>query len=123
MARIVAYKRKTAIIFADLTVTAISVAAWAYFTLRFHWAIAIAMAIGSILLANYLFFTYRLFRYFLSVAFSLMYGLLASVIVISIDRTSPYIIIGVVATVISLWLHKGHYDFLSGSKVVEYDKY
>jgi hypothetical protein len=60
------------------------------------------------------------------VLFSFVYGGFFAVIGMYADKenpTTPAAVFGILAFLISLFLHKDHFDFLKGAKTIEYDKY
>lgn len=120
------YRRKTAIIYTDILLFSVGMSVWGVYIFKYHWSIAIVTLIGLVLGVNYLFFSNKIFRYVFSVLFSLLYGGIAAIIGAYLDKdnpTTPALVLGVLAFLISLYLHKDHFDFLGNSKTVEYDRY
>lgn len=120
------YKRKTAIIFADciLFSTGLSICGVYYF--KYHWSLGIVTFLGLLFGFFHAFFAFRIFRYIMSVIFSLLYGGIFALIGAAIDKenpTTPALVFGILAFAISIFLHKDHFDFLKGAKYYEYDKY
>lgn len=120
------YRRKTAIIFTDTLLFAggLSIAGVYYF--KYHWSIAIITFLGLLFGFYYAFFANRIIRYIFSILFSLFYGGVFALIGAALDKENPItpsLIFGILAFLISLYLHKDHFDFLKGAKYYEYDRY
>ena len=126
MAKYLFYRRKTAIIFTDIALFSIGFSIWGVLSYKYHWSIGIVTFLILFFATNYLFFSNRIFRYLFSIVFSAVYGAFFYAIgyyVVKENPTTPAMIFGVLAFLISLWLHKDHFDFLKGAKTIEYDKY
>ncbi|MBP8782376.1 MAG: hypothetical protein KBH03_07020 [Paludibacteraceae bacterium] len=124
--KIVLYKRKTAIIFTDCLLFSLGLSIYGVSFFKYHWSIGVVTFIGLLLGFFYSFFSFRIFRYVMSIVFSLLYAGIFAFIGASIDKensTTPAIVFGILAFTISLYLHKDHFSFLKGAKYYEYDKY
>ncbi|MEZ5013592.1 MAG: hypothetical protein R2794_04810 [Chitinophagales bacterium] len=68
------YKRKTAIIFTDCLLFAAALSIYEVFSFKYHWSLGIMTFLGLLFGFSYAFFTFRIFRYIMSVIFSILYG-------------------------------------------------
>ena len=120
------YKRKTAIIFTDTILFAAGLSIWSLLYFKYNWSFSIVSFLVLFFGFYYAFFLNRIIRYIFSIFFSILYGLVAAAIGAAIGKEDPIIpsiIFGVLAFLISLYLHKDHFDFLKNSKHYEYDRY
>lgn len=120
------YKRKSAIIFTDIIIFAVSLSILGICYFNYHWSIGLITLIALYVLTFYLFFLNKIFRYVFSLLSSLVYGSLFAILDYLIDKenpTTPALVFGILTFLISLFLHKDHFDFIKGSKFIEYDKY
>ena len=126
MANYFFYKRKTAIIFTDALILSVGLSIWGYYTFKYNWSVSIVTFLILFFGTNYVFFSSKIFRYIFSIIFSLFYALIFAAIGAYIDKenpTMPSAIFGILAFLISLFLHKDHFDFLKGAKPIEYENY
>ncbi len=126
MAKRLFYKRKTAIIYADCFFSAAVLVIYSLYYFKYHWSIALIAFIVLYFAFFFAFFFSRIVRYTLTFLFSAFYGGLFAFIGTLLDRENPLapaLVFGILAFLISIYLHKDHFDFLKGVKVYEYDKY
>ena len=120
------YKRKTSVIFTDCLLFAAGLSIFGVYYFKYHWSIGIVTFIILLYGFFYSFFRFRIFRYVMSVVFSLFYGGVFAFIGAAIDKknpTTPALVFGILAFAISLYLHKDHFSFLKDAKYHEYDRY
>lgn len=123
--RYIIRKRQNEIINFETMVTAGLFSFILWYNFNYHWAYAIitfgALTVGFI----YAFFEWRIFRYIVTVLFSMTYGIIAYFIGRAIDKETftAGVIFAFVAYFISILLHKDHFEFLSEAKLIEYEKH
>jgi len=82
---------------------------WDFFTGVIWWVVAFLLLSG-------LFFRIRLFRYLFTIAFSLIWGLMAYSFAQSASKsTTTHWVAAIVAILIALALHKDYFDFERGA--------
>lgn len=123
--RYIIHKRQTSIIFFEGLVTSLLIVSfiWNAFKPNIILSIILFLAIYFGFIA--LFFVSRTLRYLISTLFSICYGFVVFQLCKKFDLNSEVtgVIAGILTYFISIYLHKDHFDFLSKSKYVEYDRY
>jgi ABC-type uncharacterized transport system permease subunit len=123
--RYIIHKRQTSIIFFEGLVTSSLIVGftWNAFKINIVLSIILFLAIYFGFIA--LFFVSRTLRYLISTLFSICYGFVVFQLCKKIDLNSEItgVIAGILTYFLSIFLHKDHFDFLSKSKYVEYDRY
>jgi hypothetical protein len=123
--RYIVRKRQNQILYFETFLTAgiLSLILWTYF--KYHWAYMIITFGVFMFVFIYAFFEWRLFRYIVTVVFSMAYGIIAFFIgrVIDNETFTAGVIFAFIAYFISLIAHKDHFDFLSNAKLIEYEKH
>jgi hypothetical protein len=122
--RYVIRKRENKIIYFETFITALLLSFILWKLFKYHWAFTIVtfglFELGFI----YAFFELRLFRYIITVLFSMVYGFIGFVVGALIDKNTftASVVFSFIAYFISILLHKDHFDFLSIAKFIEYEK-
>ena len=106
-----------------LTAGLLSLILWTHF--KYNWSYMIITFGVFMFWFIYAFLKWRLFRYIVTVMFSMAYGIIAFVIgrIIENDTVTAGVIFAFIAYFISIFAHKDHFDFLSNAKLIEYEKH
>lgn len=119
-------ERHTSIIYFDDLILSFLLSKLIFEYTSCHWSIAFVVFLILYVGFLFLFLTFRIFRYVASILFSLFYAFIVGYIFHLSDEVNPYtpaIVFGILAFLLSLFLHKDHFDFLNDSEYIEYDKF
>lgn len=116
-----AYQNHRIIIF-ETTLTAIILSVLLWMKLGYHWSV---MIITFLVIGNgfyFLFFRLSIFRYIVTLLFSMGYGVIGYELgsAIQPDGVTASVIFAFMAYFFSILLHKKHFDFIKKAEVIEY---
>jgi len=125
MAKRIYYKRHNRILNTESVIFSAIISGVLYSVLHVNWSICIISLIALPFIFFYLFFEFRLFRYLITVLFSIGWGLVFFGIGRAFDNEDPTaaIVFSIVSYIASIYLHREQFDFINGAKIIEYDSY
>ncbi len=105
----------------EMMIASLGVSVWLCKKYAWDWIIGIVLFFSIIFLLGVLFFRIRIFRYIISILFSLFWALLAYSFATGLTKShvSPWLLAGFVF-IVGILLHKGYYKLEREATRVEY---
>lgn len=118
-------KRQNYVLYFEALVTSGLLSFFLYRYIEHHWSISIITFGVSLVLFLYAFFQSTIFRYVVTVLFSMVYGIIGFYIGKSLDETdfTAAVVFAFLAYFISIIAHIDHFYFLKDAKLIEYEKH
>jgi hypothetical protein len=117
-------RRQNKILYFETLITSALISLILWSTFKYNWSIMIITFCVFMIGFIYAFFEWRIFRYIVTVLFSMTYGFIAYAIGRKMDEEdfTAGVVLAFVVYFISLAAHKDHFDFLSNAKLIEYER-
>ena len=117
-------RRQNTILYTEVLLTSLITAILSVIYIPLHPAIGLIVAIVSLLLFAFLFFTFSIFRYIFSILFSLVWAAVFYLIGRKFDHASDTTacVFAIIAFCFCIWAHWDHFRFLKNAKVYEYEQ-
>lgn len=115
--------RSNKIIYFETIIAAILLSIMLWKKIDYHWSLILVTfpVIAGLFICT--FFRWTIWRYTITILFSMVYGLIAYYIGSAVDPEgiTTSIVFAFIAYFTSLSMHKDHFDFIRNSDVIEYE--
>lgn len=119
--KIIVTRRRTPLAVIEILITSIGLSTWLSRKYHWDWVTGVLLFLGTAALISFLFFRIRIFRYIISILFSLIWALFAYTFISGFTKSTviSWIATGVVF-VICLVAHKSYFAFERDAIRVDY---
>jgi len=116
-------KRSKRLFVIELIISSLVISVWLCKKFGWDWVTGLIIYFVSTALISYLFFRVRIFRYIVSILFSLIWAFLGFAMATALTRSkvSPWLLMGFVF-IVSTVFHKGYFDFERKATRIEYEE-
>lgn len=114
-------KRGIPLVVIEMIITGVLVTRWLHVKYQFDWVMDVIVFMVSFGILSALFFTMKLFRYILSIVFSLCWALLGYGLLgmMTKSTTSPWIAAGFIF-IVCIFLHKEYFELERDAHRIDY---
>ena len=116
-------KRRKSFVAFEMVIASLTISIWLCKKFKWDWVTGVSVGIGTLILLGWLFFGVRIFRYIISILFSLIWAFLGFMVEKSLTRSSiAHWLLMVLVFIISMLAHKDYFDFERKATQIEYEE-